>query len=320
VITQPVFSVIIPVYNRPVLLRQAAESVFAQTYPAIEIVVVDDGSTDDTPKAILALKREAEKRGVVLTGVTKANGGASSARNAGVGAATGAYLQFLDSDDRLHPKRLSRLAGVFQETGADFIFTGFDGFDPLTGETVETHVAPAHLDPHDRALKGKFWGNSLRCAYRAELIARMGPWDETLDVFEDREYAERGLFLADKVIAVPEVLAHARRGGGDRLSDQLRSKAGRANRIECERRLLALARQSGRARPEALSAFASRLYGLGVRSYAEGWIEHGRACGAIARASGARLDAKGRQRQFAWRMGVVGGRLYGFLGRLIKGA
>lgn len=57
-----------------------------------------------------------------------------------------------------------------------------------------------------------------------------------------------------------------------------------------------------------------------IRSYAEGWIEHGRACGAIARASGARLDAKGRQRQLAWRMGVVGGRLYGLLGRLIKGA
>jgi hypothetical protein len=147
----------------------------------------------------------------------------------------------------------------------------------------------------------------------------MGPWDEALDVFEDREYVERGLFCADKVVAVPEVLAQARRGGDGRLTERLRSKAGRGNRIECERRLLALAPQTGRARPDALSAFASRLYGLGVRSYAEGWIAHGRTCGAIARAAGAKLDAKGRQRRLAWRMGVVGGRIYGLLGRL-KGA
>ncbi len=201
-------------------------------------------------------------------------------------------------------------------TEADFIFTGFDGFDPETGETIETSIAPADLDPNDRALQGKFWGNSLRCAYRSELVARMGPWDEMLDVLEDREYAERGLFRANNAVAVPEVLAHARRGGDERLSDRLRSRAGRANRIECERRLLALAQQTGRARPEALSAFASRLYGLGVRCYAEGWIDHGRACGEIARAAGAKLDAKGRQRRLAWRLGVVGGRLYGLMGRL----
>lgn len=311
-----IFSVIIPVYNRPDLLWSAVRSVIAQTYPNIELVIVDDGSTDGTPDEIPLIRKEVEDRGFLFKSIQKANGGASSARNSGIKVLSGEFVQFLDSDDLLHPQRLERVAEEFKNTDADFIITGFNGFDPDSGKIIETHTVPENQSLYYRALAGKFWGNSLRCSYRTSLIRRMGPWDEKIEVFEDREFSERGLFMAEKASILPDVLAHARRVGNDRLSNKLRSKEGRGYRIQCEERLLALALETDRAPQEGLSEFASRLYGLGVRSYAEGWVEHGRACGRLAQSANASLNSKGKQRKLAWHFGIFGGQIYGILGKM----
>ena len=85
-------SVIIPCYNSGTHLAQAIDSVLAQTCPASEIIVVDDGSTDDSP-AIMA------RYGDRIRVVRQANAGLPAARNAGIQAATGEWLAFLDADD-----------------------------------------------------------------------------------------------------------------------------------------------------------------------------------------------------------------------------
>jgi glycosyltransferase involved in cell wall biosynthesis len=96
----PLVSVLIPSYNRAALLPAALDSVFAQTYRPIEIVVVDDGSTDDTP-AVLA------RYGDRIRSVRQANGGLARARNTGLAEARGELLALFDSDDLCHPGRIA---------------------------------------------------------------------------------------------------------------------------------------------------------------------------------------------------------------------
>ena len=100
-------SIIITTYNRSALLRLAVESVLAQTYPAIEIIVVDDGSTDDTETII---KQYAQR----VIYIKQTNQGVSAARNAGFRASSGEYINFLDDDDLFVPIKIERQVQMFE--------------------------------------------------------------------------------------------------------------------------------------------------------------------------------------------------------------
>jgi hypothetical protein len=97
------FSVIIPVYNRGEMVKEAIDSVLSQSFRNFELIVVDDGSTDDTPEVLA-------EYGDRLKLITQENAGPESARNNGAGAARGEYLAFLDSDDVMLPRAL----GVYE--------------------------------------------------------------------------------------------------------------------------------------------------------------------------------------------------------------
>src|SRR5438270_6004732 len=101
-------SVIIPAYNNAKLVRQAIQSVLDQSYRAIELIVVDDGSTDNTAQVIATIDAP------ILTYIHQANRGVAAARNAGACAATGEYLIFLDQDDLLLPTCLEVYAEFLQ--------------------------------------------------------------------------------------------------------------------------------------------------------------------------------------------------------------
>jgi len=92
-------SVIIPTYNRRAFLEEAVQSVRAQTYRDFEIIIVDDGSTDDTAAFVEANRQH-------LKYVYQENAGPSAARNTGIARASGRYVTFLDSDDLWHPRKL----------------------------------------------------------------------------------------------------------------------------------------------------------------------------------------------------------------------
>ena len=104
-------STIIPVHNRPALLREAVASVLAQTYRPIEIIVVDDGSTDETGREAEALA-EAHPE---VHAIHRENGGPGAARETGRLAARGEFIQYLDSDDLLLPTKFElQVAGLRQ--------------------------------------------------------------------------------------------------------------------------------------------------------------------------------------------------------------
>lgn len=104
----PFVSVIIPTFNRAQVLGRALDSVFAQTFQNFEIVVVDDGSTDETPELLAAY-------GSRVTVLAQANRGVSSARNRGIRASSGEYVAFLDSDDAWLPDKLTRQIAVLDQ-------------------------------------------------------------------------------------------------------------------------------------------------------------------------------------------------------------
>lgn len=134
----PSFSVIIPAYNSETTLARAIDSVLAQSYPAQEIIVVDDGSTDGT---FAVATHYASK----LRYIRQDNAGVSSARNHGAQAASGDWLAFLDADDWYYPDRLRLHAEWMQEdTALDFLTGDYeyrDDADKLLGTSMSQHDA-----------------------------------------------------------------------------------------------------------------------------------------------------------------------------------
>src|SRR5919199_767079 len=112
----PRISVVVPVYNVEPYLATCLDSLVAQTVDDFEVVMVEDGSTDNSP-AIAAEYAERDARFRVLA---QPNGGLGKARNTGSDAATGEFLSFVDSDDLLTPNALALLLGALDQTGSDF--------------------------------------------------------------------------------------------------------------------------------------------------------------------------------------------------------
>lgn len=117
----PLVSVIIPVYNAHNSITKTLQSVINQTYTNLEIVVVNDGSTDDSLDIIKTYAAE-DPRIVVFN---KQNEGLVQARKSGIDIATGKYIQYLDSDDIMHEDAITRLVAKAEETQADMVVAPF---------------------------------------------------------------------------------------------------------------------------------------------------------------------------------------------------
>jgi glycosyltransferase involved in cell wall biosynthesis len=122
-------SVIIPTYNYGHFVREAIDSALAQSYPALEVIVIDDGSTDDTPQILAGY-------GDRIRAIRQDNQGVGTARNVGIAAARGEYIAFLDSDDIWKPEKLEREIALFDaDPSLGMVHCGAESFDN-TGKTL----------------------------------------------------------------------------------------------------------------------------------------------------------------------------------------
>ena len=128
------FSVIIPAYNVSGIIGRAIRSAAAQTLPPLEILVIDDCSTDNTVEVVKALGREIPSLRLLST---PANAGPSAARNVGLRAAKADWIALLDSDDAWKPGRLKRLSEVASATSADFVADNLVMWDAVADAQVK---------------------------------------------------------------------------------------------------------------------------------------------------------------------------------------
>lgn len=119
-------SIIVPVYNIEEYIDRCVKSIVSQTYRNLEIILVDDGSKDHSGAACDMWALQDSRIKVVH----KSNGGLSDARNAGINAATGQYIAFIDGDDEIHSEMIQRLYGIMQSSSADISMCRIQKYEP----------------------------------------------------------------------------------------------------------------------------------------------------------------------------------------------
>lgn len=134
-------SVIVPVYNSISCLERCVRSICAQTYRNLEILLIDDGSTDGTD----ALCERLAKEDARIRTFHKRNGGASSARNVGIGMASGLYLGFIDSDDYIEPDMYELMSKAMQECGEDIVQISRDEVDETGRRLPDVCIPPEQI-------------------------------------------------------------------------------------------------------------------------------------------------------------------------------
>ena len=150
--TVPLVSCIIPVYNGADFLAEAVTSVLAQRHPALEVVVVDDGSTDDTP-------RVAASFGERVRYVRQDNAGPAVARNTGLAKTRGELVAFLDADDRWHETKLARQAAVLEaQPELDYLVALVQNF---WSDVAEAEREQVRDHPRTRPIPGFVTGTLL---------------------------------------------------------------------------------------------------------------------------------------------------------------
>jgi glycosyltransferase involved in cell wall biosynthesis len=196
----PDVSVIIPTRNRWELLSSLSlPSARAQEDLDLEVLVVDDGSTDRTENRLRAI---GDPRLVVLRSNTST--GVAGARNRGIAAARGEWLAFLDDDDLWSPRKLRSQLDVAVATHADFVYTSTVVVD-AQGRAIESQPAPDPATVHDQLLTWNVIGGGSNVLARTTLVRELGGFDERLFHLADWDMWIR-LSAAGRAAAVKEIL------------------------------------------------------------------------------------------------------------------
>jgi glycosyltransferase involved in cell wall biosynthesis len=211
--TPHLVSVIIPTYNRSILLKEAVMSVYSQSYRPIECIIVDDGSTDDTSDAVRELQ-QLNSNEFQLQYIVQANAGAQAARNNGTIHCKGEFIQYLDSDDVLYPTKLKEQVNYLQHnTSCDGVFGNWRKGTTENSKFIEAYAGE---DMMLQLLTDRCIANFSFLMNRS-LINRIGEWDVAIKRNQEIDYHLRGLLKGASYNYLPAETGLWRDHEGERI-------------------------------------------------------------------------------------------------------
>jgi glycosyltransferase involved in cell wall biosynthesis len=271
-------SILIPCYNDAAYVGDAIESALGQTWPECEVVVVDDGSSDDSR----AVAQTYESYGVRV--IAQENQGASAARNRAFEAASGEYIQYLDADDLLHPRKIEAQVAALQNAPADTVAVCStvyfrDGTAPEGGRRARGDESIPWLTSEDPVqwlinlwLPDNGWGMVQTGAWLVPrgVAEEAGPWDERIARDQDGEYFTRVVFSSSAVQYVGDGCVYYRQHpqGVERVSSRVNRDGlkGWLRAIDSKRDHL-LPHAAGDQREELTYGLARQYWTLALDAY-----------------------------------------------------
>jgi glycosyltransferase involved in cell wall biosynthesis len=216
---KPLVSIIIPLYNAENYIEQTITSALKQTYEHLEIIIIDDGSTDNS----LAIAKRFQNNKLKVFG--QKNKGASAARNFGLENASGKYIQFLDADDLLSGNKIELQVKILENNEENCISycstIHFDeGTDHLTNKPNPYEEAFVNYSDQPIDFMINLWGgNTGKGSFISvhawltpkSIINKIGPWDENLNLDDDGEFFGRIALNANKLLYVPNTYSYYRK-------------------------------------------------------------------------------------------------------------
>jgi glycosyltransferase involved in cell wall biosynthesis len=214
---QPLVSILIPAYNAGEFLAATVQSALNQTWPSKEIIIVDDGSRDDT----LAVAKQFESKLVKV--VSQENQGAAAARNRAMATAQGEFLQWLDADDLLSSEKVERQIEAARQEDAAALFSSpwaYFKYRPSKAKFVPTALWEdlSPLEWMTRKMEQNLHMQTATWLVSRELAEKAGPWNPELLVDDDGEYFARVVMHSEKIKFVDRVGVYYRVTPSGRVS------------------------------------------------------------------------------------------------------
>jgi glycosyltransferase involved in cell wall biosynthesis len=243
---QPLVSVVIPTYNRAGIIRETIDNVLLQTYPNIEVIVVDDGSTDGT-QAVLS------SYGSRLRWIAQKNAGPGAARNRGIAMAHGEIIAFQDSDDVWHPTKIERQVSALERAGKSAVCCICNCIKETAHRTTRSFDDAPIIPPIDEGLwlnpaevlSTRFVLFNQAVAIRRTVLERIGGFDESF-WYNDDDYLELRLALEGPWAFIREPLATRQHRFAGSVSQQVTHKILSENQVRVRETILRVVERENR--------------------------------------------------------------------------
>jgi glycosyltransferase involved in cell wall biosynthesis len=253
-------TIIIPCYNAEGWIGEAIQSCLNQTYQPVEIIVVNDGSTDRSLEIV-------QKFGSHVRWETGPNRGGNAARNRGFALSRGEFIQFLDADDLILPEKIAVQVDCLEQTNSSVVYSDWrhQHHEPNgTLKLEDIKVSGEHSDILG-ALLGRWWVAPVALLFRRDIVERVGGWDESLLAAQDTDFFISVALADAPVVYQPGCHSIYRRHGSESVST-----SNRLRWLDSHSRVLDKAKEalssSGRMKPGYRKGLAHSYFAL-ARNY-----------------------------------------------------